>query len=62
MINYIIAYLIIAKLDTETLFNLNQIKQFQNYTDSECNKRFKATFILQNFYRNQVKNILKTKN
>ncbi len=62
MINYNVLYIIIEKLDTKTLFNLNKIKYFQNCTHEECNKRHRASFVLQKFYRNQVKKYIKNKN
>ena len=62
IINDNILYLIIKKLDTKTLFEVDKIEELKFITTPICQRRIETTKILQKFYRNQVKKyILKTR-
>ena len=56
-----ILYLIIKKLDTKTLLEVDQIEELKFITTPIYQRRIKATKILQKFYRNQVKNYIADK-
>ena len=61
MLNDNILYIIIEKLDTKTLFKVDQIGELKHITTSICQKRIKATKTLQKFYRNRVKYYISNK-
>ena len=62
MINYNVLYLIITKLDTKTLFNLHNHKEFQQFTDSECKERINAAKIIQKYSKNYINRQVKWTN